>query len=219
MVTNGFFPIQLVERVHEYADVYTLRFKTPDPIPFLPGQYAHVLAPGSPPGRENVRHLSIASIPEEGYLQFSVDLASASDYKKKLAALQVGEIAHLFKVKGEFILGGTLPKQVVFVAGGLGITPVRSLLRQIVHDRLPVDWRLVHVAREEFLYQKEIEPWGGHQERVRRPELAAVLVRAVKERPEALFYISGSARFVEGVGQSLRDLGIPPESQRIEDFR
>ncbi len=219
MVTNGFFPIQLTERVHEFAEVYTLRFKTSDPISFLPGQYAHVLAPASPPGRENVRHLSIASVPEEGYLQFSVDLASASDYKKKLAALQVGETAHLFKVKGEFVLGDPLPRQIVFLAGGLGITPVRSLLRKIVLGKLPIDWHLIHVARDEFLYQKEIEPWGGRQERVHRGGLGAVLSRTVEDEPNALFYIAGSARFVEGVGQSLREWGVPPEALRVEDFR
>ena len=219
MVTNGFFPIRLVERVREYAEVYTLRFQTPDPISFLPGQYAHVLAPGSPPGRENVRHLSIASTPEERYLQFSVDLTSTSDYKKKLAALEVGETAHLFKVKGEFVLQAPLPKQAVFLAGGLGITPVRSLVRQIVYGKLPIDWRLVHVARGEFLYQKEMETWGGRQKRVRRSELAPVLFDLVNELPGVFYYLSGSARFVEGVGQSLRDLGVPPESLRIENFR
>jgi ferredoxin-NADP reductase len=219
MVTNGFFPIQLVERIQEYSGVCTLRFRAPDPVSFVPGQYAHVLAPASPPGRENVRHLSIASIPAEGFLQFSVDLASASDYKKKLAALQVGEEAHLFKVKGEFVLATPLPPKIVFLAGGLGITPVRSLLKQIVHDGLPVAWSLIHVAREKFLYQEEIEAWGGVQVRIGRPELGPVLSRAVNDAPEALYYISGSARFVEGMAGTLRGLGVPDGSLRVEDFR
>jgi ferredoxin-NADP reductase len=218
MNTSGFYPIVLVDKIREYDSVYTLKFTSSDPIPFVPGQYVHVLAPSSPPGRENVRHFSIASIPEEGPLRFTVDLAPTSEYKSKLAALELGGLAHLFKVKGEFVLGQPLPNQAIFLAGGLGITPVRSLIRQIVEERLAVDWRLVHVARGPFLYQNEIEAWGGEQARIRRGELESLISQWVSERPAARYYVSGSARFVEGVAALLRVLQVADEAVRVENF-
>ena len=218
MTTNGFYPITLVDKTREYDDVHTLRFESAEPIPFVPGQYVHLLAPASPPGRENVRHLSIASIPEEGPLRFTVDLAPGSEYKKKLAALEPGGLAHLFKVKGEFVLPDPVPAQAIFLAGGLGITPVRALVQQILQQRLPVEWRLVHVARGPFLYEQEIKSWGGTQVRLRRTEVEPLVSAWVSEWPSAAYFVSGSSRFVEGITSLLKNQGIKDEVIRVEDF-
>ena len=218
MNSVGFYALTLVSKTREYDRVYSFHFASEEPVPFVPGQYVHLLAPSSPPGRENVRHLSIASIPEEGPLRFTVDLGSSSDYKKKLAELEVGGQAHLFKVKGHFVLGETPPSSVVFLAGGIGITPIRSLIGQIEAHRLPVEWRLGHVARGGFLYQEEVAKFGGSQRRIRRPELAALVEQWTAERPDAIYYVSGSARFVDGVAAMLRERGIPETAVRIENF-
>jgi len=218
MQSVGFYALTLVDKKREYDQVYTLRFEPETPVTFIPGQYVHLLAPQSPPGRENVRHLSIASIPEEGALRFTIDLGSSSDYKKRLAALEVGGQAHLFKVKGQFVLGEAPPAQIVFLAGGIGITPIRSLIRQIAEHRLPVDWRLGHVARADFLYEEELAALGKTQARVRHPEVEALIARWTSERPQAMYYVSGSSRFVEGVAAQLRSHGISEQQLRVEDF-
>lgn len=218
MIASGFHALTLVDKTREYDEVFTFRFQPAEPIPFVPGQYVHLLAPASPPGRENVRHLSIASIPQEGPLRFTVDLAPGSDYKKKLAALEPGGTVHLFKVKGQFVLGDPVPPKVVFLAGGLGITPVRSLVRQIVQDGLSVDWRLAHVARSTFLYENELVGLGGVQLRIRRNEVEPLVEAWVKEVPGARWYVSGSSRFVTGVTWLLRTRGIEDNNLRVEDF-
>jgi len=208
----------LVDKTREYDEVYTLRFQPTEPVSFVPGQYVHLLAPGSPPGRENVRHLSIASIPEEGPLRFTVDLGASSDYKKKLAALEPGGTAHLFKVKGQFVLGDPLPPRVIFLSGGLGITPARALIRQIVQHHLGVDWRLAHVARGPFLYEAELAPLGSTQARIRRAEVETLIEKWTTEVPDARWYVSGSSRFVQGVTTSLRANGVVDDNLRVEDF-
>ena len=219
MTTSGFYPITLVSKSKEYDTVYTLKFSSAAPVSFVPGQYVHLLAPASPPGPQNVRHLSIASIPEEGDLQFSLDLSPTSEYKQKLADLAPGGLAHLFKVKGEFVLDVPPASRVVFLAGGLGITPVRALITQIVHRDLAVEWRLAHVARGPYLYQKELEPLGGEQVRLRRPDLESRVVQWVNQWPDARYYASGSSRFVEGMVTLLKSNGVPYSFIRVEDFR
>jgi ferredoxin-NADP reductase len=218
MQSVGFYAVTLVGKKHEYGQVHTFRFEPESPVTFLPGQYVHLMAPNSPPGRENVRHLSIASIPEDGPLEFTIDLASATDYKKKFAALEVGGKAHLFKVKGHFVLAETPPKSIVFLAGGIGITPIRSLIRQIEKHRLPVEWRLGHVARDGFLYEEELSALGGIQSRIRRAEVEALLDTWTAERPDAAYYLSGSNRFVVGLSSLLRERGIPETAITIENF-
>ncbi|HTH12796.1 MAG TPA: FAD-dependent oxidoreductase [Spirochaetia bacterium] len=219
MNSRGFYPITLKEKIQEYDQVFTLRFVPEEPIDFVPGQYVHLLAPASPPGPENVRHLSLASTPEEGFLQFTVDLAPTSTYKTRLAALEPGGQAHLFKVKGEFVWGDPPPSQAIFWAGGLGITPVRSLVRSLVATKLSVDWALVHVARGAWLYQKEFEPWGGNQVRIRREGLATEIAPRTGQWPGARHYVSGSARFVTAVTQMLTDAGVPEARVVVENFR
>ncbi len=190
----------------------------PNPSPFIPGQYVHLMAPSSPPGRENVRHLSIASIPEEGALRFTVDLAPTSEYKKKLAALEPGGTTHLFKVKGQFVLGDPLAGQVVFLAGGLGITPIRPLILQIVRHGLPVAWRLAHVARGAFLYEDELASLPGHQERLRHAGVEDLVHRWTGDLPGARWYVSGASRFVTGMTGLLKARGVSEENLRVEDF-
>jgi ferredoxin-NADP reductase len=218
MQSVGFYAVTLVAKKHEYGQVHTFRLEPEAPVTFVPGQYVHLMAPNSPPGRENVRHLSISSIPEDGPLEFTIDLASASDYKKKFAALEVGGKAHLFKIKGHFVLGDTPPSSIVFLAGGIGITPIRSLIRQIQKHRLPVEWRLAHVARDGFLYEEELAALGGQQKRIRRPEAAALVAGWTAEKPDAAYYVSGSNRFVEGITAMLKEHGIPESSVTVENF-
>jgi ferredoxin-NADP reductase len=218
MQSAGFYALTLVGKKCEYAQVHTFRFQPESPIAFVPGQYVHLLAPNSPPGRENVRHLSIASIPEDGPLEFTIDLSSATDYKKKFSNLDVGQKAHLFKVKGHFVLDENPPARVVFLAGGIGITPIRSLIRQIEKHHLPVEWRLGHVSRDEFLYQEELSRLGGLQQRVTRSDVPALVDKWTMERPDATYFVSGSARFVEGISVLLKQRGIPETAVKIENF-
>ena len=217
MVTAGFFPLTLVDRVHEYDQVFTFKFAPDASVPFIPGQYAHLLAPNSPPGRENVRHFSIASTPSEGPLWFSMDLSSGSDYKNKFAELEVGGKAHLFKVKGEFVLEPEPSGTVFFLAGGIGITPIRPLLLSLVGNA-QVEWRLAHVARSGHLYEKELRSLGGIQARVRPSELGALLADWTRECPAARWFVSGSSRFVTGMTESLQAQGVSTANLRVENF-
>lgn len=218
MQSVGFYALTLVGKKREYAQVHTFQFEPESPVAFVPGQYVHLMAPNSPPGRENIRHLSIASIPEDGPLEFTIDLASATDYKNKFAALEVGGKAHLFKVKGHFVLGETPPRDVVFLAGGIGITPIRSLIRHIGKHRLPVEWRLGHVARDGFLYQEELSALSGLQHRIGRSEVIGLLDAWTAEKPDAAYYVSGSHRFVEGIAARLKERGIPETAVTVENF-
>lgn len=218
MQSSGFHALTLVSKTREYDQVFTLAFEPEVPFDFVPGQYVHLLAPASPPGRENVRHLSIASTPGEGALRFTFDLGSGSDYKKKFAALEVGGKAHLFKVKGEFVLDDPAPPRVVFLAGGLGITPTRALIRHLVDRRQGVDWRLAHVARGPFLYENELAALGGTQARIRRAEVGPLVESWCRDWSDARWYVSGSGPFVEGMQTLLANHGVGAERVRVEDF-
>ncbi len=81
MQSNGFYALTLVGKKREYAQTY-IHFEARNASCVCPGPVrVHLLAPSSPPGRGNIRPFH-PSVPEEGPLTFTVDLASATDYKK-----------------------------------------------------------------------------------------------------------------------------------------
>merc|ERR1711998_4577 len=216
--------ITLATRTHEYDNTHTFHFKPSDntqDLRFEAGMYVHLVAPGaSSLGRDTVRHMSFASAPEEGDISFSMDLGSESGFKKAMAALQPGDVTQIFKIKFKhFEIDPESQQEVVFLAGGLGITPIRSILKSQKSSRL--DWQLIHVARDEkHLYADELVDINSSNIQVRTDHAGAegAVLRALKDKPNAWFYICGSARFVQGMQDILEDAGVSTEKLRIESF-
>jgi ferredoxin-NADP reductase len=214
-----FFSIRLLEKVQEYEGVHTFRFQPLEPMPYEAGMYVHLKAPGDGEMRQLVRHMSFASAPEESTVAFSMDLASGSAFKTAMSALCPGDTADLFKLKFKhFELVSELQREVIFLAGGLGITPIRSLL--LSKRCAGVDWSLIHVARDgKHLYESELRELPGLQVRTDHKGAASAVLAAVREKPEAWYYVCGSGRFVEGMESLLHGAGVSSERLRVESFK
>jgi len=209
---------------NDYDQVYTFRVQPGGDATFTAGQYCHLRAPGMEgkgggkgSGKQGVRHMSFASSPLEPQLMFSMDLSSGSEFKQRFAALQPGQTMKFFKTKGEFTLAPEV-SDIVFIAGGIGITPIRSLIMDIEMKEKPVSWQLLHVARTGHLYQSELEMLTAPQNRTDRAGCAAALKNIVARKPTAHYYMSGSDGFVQDLKQQLLDLGVPEAKVCVENF-
>merc|ERR1712217_763237 len=109
---------------------------------------------------------------------------------------------------------------IVFIAGGIGITPIRAMIMDIVARDLPVSCNLIHVARSKHLYHAELERHVTIKQ-VRTNHLGAnkALASSVQDKPEAWYFVCGSERFLDGMVKTLGDLGISPEQIRTENFK
>lgn len=162
--------------------------------------------------------MSFASAPSEGLLTFAMDVSSETVFKKAMAAMKPGDACQMFKIKFKHFMPvwNTTEREVVFIAGGLGITPIRSLLKQH-HSAL--DWELIHVARGgNHLYETDLSALGGRQTRTDHAGAANVIASAVETRPKAWFYVCGSQRFMDGMVALLQKAGVPEEKIRKESF-
>mmetsp|Transcript_24493 Transcript_24493/g.39240 ORF Transcript_24493/g.39240 Transcript_24493/m.39240 type:complete len:258 (+) Transcript_24493:65-838(+) len=216
------FTLVLDSVKHEYDEVYSYKFVSLDskPLRYKAGQWGHLVAPGAEMGQGQVHHMSFASRAEEGHYLFTMDLASKSSYKQLFASAQPGAEAIIFKIKGDFVIDPAEQDDIVFVAGGIGLTPMRALIRDIVAQDMPVTCSLIHVARSKHLYQEELEKFTKiHQVRTNRAGAKEALVSSVKDKPGAWYYVCGSQRFVEGMLQILHELGITSEKIRTENFK
>jgi len=209
----------LESRTCEYDQVHTWHFKPTDgEIPFEAGMYVHLVAPGARAGRDSVRHMSFASAPTEGVLSFTMDVASGTPFKSAMNALQPGGQCQFFKIKFKNFapLWSAEQKEVVFIAGGIGATPIRSLIKQ--HGDA-IDWRLIHVARDKkHLYAQELAALGSPHVCTDHAGAAAAVAGAVAEKPGAWYYVCGSERFMGGMLSLLKAAGVPDEKIRQESF-
>ena len=124
----------LQEKEHLVADVWAFRFKPSEPLSWTAGQYLSVELPhDNPDGKGTKRWFTISSAPYEQIVQITTRL-TGSTFKDALMALPIGgQLLLLDQPHGEFVWQDS-DSPLVFVAGGIGITSFRSILRERAHQ-------------------------------------------------------------------------------------
>lgn len=134
--------LYLKEKIRLSADVYEFVFTPERRFKFRPGQYMEwTLAHARPDSRSVRRYFTIASSPQDSDVRLGVKFyAPASSFKKTLFAMQPGERIVAGQLSGDFTLPRNKKKKLVFIAGGIGITPFRSMLQDLLErkERRPI---------------------------------------------------------------------------------
>lgn len=231
--------ISFVERHHEYGEVYTYVFKPKEPVFYTAGQYCHMRVSGMPEGVRAVREYSFATAPHEPYIEFGIDFRSKSDYQKRLQTLQVGDTVGLFKIKNHMTWPPRFPssysalgnpsgvvrelppseKESVMIAGGVGITPFRSMLRDKTYKKMPLYTSVIHVSSGGYLYADEIALCADEYIQTKRERLSESIALVSDTHPSAHYYVAGSPAFVETTLALLSEKGISAESDSFKGLQ
>lgn len=123
----GSYGSVLVEKLPRVADVVSFRFERPEAYRFRAGQWFTITFPSPDPEVPWEHHFSHSDSPTEPWLEFTTRLRG-SDFKNALDALPLGATVQLEGPYGLFTLGGEV-QRAAFLAGGIGITCVRSILK------------------------------------------------------------------------------------------
>ena len=129
---------KLLSRVEIAEGTMAFHFEKPSQFDYRPGQFADVTL-SSPPETDsegNTRTFSIASSPFENQLIFTTRMRDTA-FKRSLKKVPLGTEVIIGSATGSFTLHKNSAKPAVFLAGGIGITPFISIVRQADHDRLP----------------------------------------------------------------------------------
>src|ERR671931_2507347 len=108
-------------------------------VDFAPGQYFFVTLPdlGYQDDKGLRRHITVVTSPnEKGVLGFATRMRDSA-FKRSLRELPVGTEVEVEPPKGTFALPEDSSRPLVFVAGGIGITVFRSMLRYVQAEELP----------------------------------------------------------------------------------
>jgi ferredoxin-NADP reductase len=207
-------------------------------VDFTPGQYFWVtlLDPPYDDDKGPRRHITVVTSPNDrGVLGLATRLRDSA-FKRSLAELPVGTEVDVEQPKGDFLLPEDTEQEYVFIAGGIGITVFRSMLRYIAEEGLPHRVTLVYSNRDvestAFLGElKELEQanpnlrlvltmtedpgWDGESRRID----AAMLRDHLGDDLNAFTYlIAGPPGMVEAMEKMLAEAGVPEEQVRPERF-
>ncbi|HSX42779.1 MAG TPA: hypothetical protein VLF59_01700 [Candidatus Saccharimonadales bacterium] len=224
-----------IRKISEH--VYDYVFQPDRKFNFLPGQYMEWTLAGVPyDSRGNRRTFTIASSPTESEVHLGMKYYEpASMYKAAFNQLVPGDTVYGSQLAGNFTLKGNERKKLVFVAGGIGITPFRSMIKYVTDMNLPVDIVLLYVVSDpaELAYGEELSAARDAGVRtvpiVTREGYSApgvvsaklgpdVITSLVPDYAERLFYISGPNAMVDASKRFLRKLGVARSRVRTDHF-
>jgi ferredoxin-NADP reductase len=214
-------------------------FDRPAGFEFKPGQAIDVVLSGPDASAPDARHtFSIVSAPYQEELVVATRMR-ASAFKKALGALAIGAPVTIEGPSGSLVLHKDRERAGVFIAGGIGITPFMSMLRQAARDRLPQDLRLLYSNHrpEDSAFLAELQqleatngrfrmlatmtqmgrsarPWSGRV----GPIDEAFVQTAASALGAPIFYVAGPPGLVEAMRQTLVDAGIDEDDIRSEEF-
>lgn len=127
-------PPKLIQSTVEFVrdetpTTYTLRLTLAEPLQFAPGQYASLKVPRD--GKKVNKPYSIASSPlEHGYIDICIKVIAEGFASNFLKTLAPGAALEMLAPLGQFVLRDS-PKDIIMIAGGSGIGPMRSMLRYL----------------------------------------------------------------------------------------
>jgi ferredoxin-NADP reductase/Na+-translocating ferredoxin:NAD+ oxidoreductase RnfD subunit len=234
------FILPLQEIRQQAPDIYDFLFGKVAAFDFRPGQYMEwTLATGESDSRGNRRYFTLASSPTEETIRLGVKFHEpASSFKKALLALHPGNRISTSQLGGDFTLPRDPKSKLVFIAGGIGITPYRSMLKYLIDtgqsrtitlfysNSTPTDimYRDVFDEAEQKFGLKTIytltdktkvpPDWTGKVGHIDD----TIIREEVPDFKERIFYLSGPQKMVEAFKKTLHDVGLPNSRIKTDYF-
>ena len=195
--------------------------------PWQAGQYLFYTIPNSNPDIRGVtRYFTISSAPFEKHIAITTKIfEKPSTFKKSLLKLKIGDEIEANGPDGDFVIED--PKRnLVFIAGGIGITPFRSILLDLSNRNLKPSIRLLYANHDEnIVFKEELESLKNKNSNLKInyfisptyiDEATVKSQLLIVNRP--LVFISGPSPFVRTIRVLILDQGVEKENIKTDSF-
>lgn len=234
----------LKEKIKVANGVYDFIFTKAEPLKFKPGQYLEWTIPAkNVDSRGNRRYFTIASSPTEPEVRMGVKFYSEpSSFKRQLFYIPIGGEIVASQLAGDFTLPRNVDKKLVFIAGGIGITPFRSIIKYLIDTKQKRDIVLLYsnktqadiaykgifdIAKEK-LGIKVIYSITDKDQILNLVPVSPsvfqgfitkeVIEKEIPDYKERKFYISGPHGMVKAFESTLESMGIKQSQIKIDFF-
>jgi len=229
--------IQLTRKETIAEGTMAFYFTRPEGFDFRAGQFADftLIDPPETDEEGNTRAFSLVHAPYEPELVAATRMRDTA-FKRVLRALPIGSEVELDAPYGDFTLHKTASTPAVFIIGGIGVTPVRSMIAQATHEETAHQITLLHASRTpaelplsgdferlaqenpRFTYVTTAESapddWQGERGRVD----ASMVKRYVPNLNRPIYYLSGPEGMVKAMRTLLVELDANEDNIRTEEF-
>jgi ferredoxin-NADP reductase len=230
--------VKLVSKETIADGTMEFHFSKPAGFDFRAGQYVDftLIDPPETDAKGNTRGFSLVQAPFEPDLVVATRMRDTA-FKRVLKDLPIGTELHMDGPGGDFRLHKTETTPAVFIIGGIGITPVRSMIAQATHDKTAHRITLLHASRtpselpyiSDFAQLAQENPnfkyvpiatdsapadWTGERGRV----TAEMVNKYVPDLNQPIYYLSGPKSMVKAMRELLVELKVNEDNIRTEEF-
>lgn len=207
---------------------------------FIPGQFLeYTLQHRRADDRGVRRYFTIASAPTEKQILLATKFSNkGSTFKQALKSMNIGDEIIASKVAGEFVLPADFNQKIVFIAGGIGITPFRSMVKYLLDTGQSRNIVLLYGARtaNDFAFRDIFEEarrrfgminvyafsdstavsekFNGRQSKINE----ALIREEAPDWRERVFYVSGPEPMVQSMEKILAGMDIPAKNIKRDYF-
>ena len=234
------YSITLTERRLVAEGTMAFYFDKPPQFTFTPGQFVDLTLPqpSETDSAGNTRAFSLASAPQEATLMVATRLRDTA-FKRELQRMPLGSIVRMEGPFGKLVLHADQTRPAVFLAGGIGITPFRSMVVQAAMQRSPHPMVLFYSNRrpEDAPFLEELQalqdknphyrfvgtmtesatssrPWQGERGFIN----AALLSKHLAHVAKPIYYVVGPPGMVTALRTMLKEAHIEDSDIRTEKF-
>lgn len=209
-------------------------------ISYKPGQYLEWTLPHQKAdSRGSRRYFTLASSPTEANLRIGVKFYNpSSSFKRALLNMDQDTPIVASQLAGDFVMPKDRSKKLVFLAGGIGVTPFRSMVKYLLDKNEVRTITMLYSARTapDIAYRDVFEQARAtmgldikyvlaEQPNISRmPNTVSGMIttdlirQAVPDYLERIFYISGTHPMVEAMEANLIELGVHPRNIMVDFF-
>ena len=227
---------KLVEVIKRTESIMSFRFLLAEKIDFLPGQFLEVIFDeNNRSNKELNKYLSLSCSPGKNYIEATKRI-SDSHFCQRLKGLKKGDQVVLKLPLGACVYRDEY-KNITFLIGGIGITPVISILEYIVEKKLDTEVNLFYSNRseEDIAFKKELDRWQAENQRIKvyytvtecRPKDSGcifgridklLLSQKACDLNQRVVYIFGPPKMVEAMYNLTLELSCNKENVMTEKF-
>ncbi len=224
----------IYESSRKEADlVKTFYFRPPKYIDYTAGQLIEITLPNDQPDERGIKHwFTLSSSPTEELLSITTkfDPDKSSTFKQDLLNMAYGQEVLMSDPMGDFVLPKDRSRPLVFVAGGIGITPMRSMIKWLSDTQEHRSIHLIYSAKEswQFIFRELFRDYGlpvtltlSQPRRGWHGEVGQLdAKRILSLEPNVdnkLYFVSGPEPMTESLYKELKQLGVR-ESQLVTDY-